>query len=180
MATDYRIVAKGINYAVENGAKVINLSLGGQRVPESELRDAIIRAYEKDILIVGSAGNQNNSIPHYPDAYPEVISVAAVDAMGRKMSYSNYGPKVEVCAVTDNMTTLLGGGYGFGGGTSHSTPCVAALGALLFSRFPNLSNSNVRQIITSTADSINYLNGEYSSMLGSGKINFRRALEAGE
>ncbi len=179
LTTDYSRVAAGIRYAQEQGARVINLSLGGSQEPPSELREAIEAAYQEGILIVGSAGNQNHALPHYPDAYPEVMSVAAVDAQGEKRSSSNFGDEVEVCALAAHTTTLLGGDYGVVGGTSHATPCVAALGALLLSRYPLLTPAEVRAIISATADPIEDPNSEYAGMLGAGRINFLRALEDG-
>jgi serine protease len=179
LATDYRRVAQGIRYAVENGARVVNLSLGGLQPPDPSLKDAIAAAYGAGVLIVGSAGNQDSDRLHYPDAYDEVMSVAAVDAAGTKTTSSNYGETVEVSAQTGNMTTTLGGGYDSAGGTSHATPCVSALGALLFSHSPQLTNDEVRDIIGATADSVDTMNPEHVGLLGAGRINFLAALESG-
>ena len=180
METDYRIVAKGVLYAIENGAKVINLSLGGHNMPPQVLKEAIEQAYANGILIVAAAGNENTSATLYPGGYPEIMAVAAVDSIGRKKSYSNYGSWVEISASPDRITTFLGGGYDRSGGTSLSTPCVAALGALLFSHYSDLTNVEVREIIKNTADSTDQVNPHHEGMLGAGKINFYRALRSRE
>jgi len=176
MKTDYELVARGIRYAVENGAKVINLSLGGQKEPEYSLERTIKWAFSKGVLIVGSAGNQNSSRPHYPDAYSEVICVAAVNRHDKKQSKSNYGKNVEVCAPTGSYSTKLGGGYGQSGGTSHATPYVSALAALLFSICPEYSNHEVKERIINSAEPIDELNPKYKGKLGAGRINFFKAV----
>jgi len=176
MKTDYKLVAKGIKYAVNNGAKVINLSLGGQRISPNYLKKTIEWAYSKEVLIVGSAGNQNSTKNHYPDAYPEVISVAALDQNDVKSSNSNYGKNVEVCAPTGSYTAKKDGKYGRGWGTSHATPYVSALGALLFSKYPKWANEQVRKRIIDSADSIETFNPKYKGKLGAGRVNFHKAL----
>lgn len=178
MRTDYNRVAAGIRYAVENGARVINLSLGGPGRTPSSLNGAISEAYSDGALIVGSAGNQNSSRPQYPDALDEVISVAATNKFGKKKGYSNYGNTVEISAPSGVRTTRLFGGWTLGGGTSHSTPYVSAIGALLFHKCPNLSNNDIRQIIRETATPIDKKNPGFERKLGAGMANIDKALKS--
>ncbi|HBS43959.1 MAG TPA: peptidase S8, partial [Paenibacillus sp.] len=90
-------VAEGIIWAADNGAKVINLSLGNY-ADSQFLHDAIKYAYDRDIVLVSAAGNDNTERPGFPAAYPEVIAVAATNASGEKASFSNYGDYIDGAA----------------------------------------------------------------------------------
>lgn len=90
-------IAEAIRFAADQGADVINLSLGGSG--ESQLlEDAINYAYNKDVVIVAAAGNANTNSAGYPARYPHVIGVAALDALGGKAPYSNFGAGVDISA----------------------------------------------------------------------------------
>jgi len=168
------MVAKGMKYAVENGAKVINLSLDSN-IPV--IKKTIKWTYKKGAVIVGTAGNQNSTMNCCPDAhFKEVICVASLDWNDRKWISSNYGENIDICAPTLSVTTTICGSYGRGGGTSHATPYVTALAALLFSKHPNWTNEKVIRVIIDSADSIDAINPKYKGQLGAGKINFLKAL----
>lgn len=154
-------VAQAIRFAVDNGAKVINLSLGGPDTSTAE-RDAVVYAAEHGVLVVAAAGNDGEagSPPSYPAQYAKdldgVIAVAAVDYELRRSPYSNVNDYVELAAPGGNLRVDLNDdgygdgvlqqtldpeaverfrfnefGYFFFHGTSMATPHVAALGALL-------------------------------------------------
>lgn len=89
-------VARGIVYAVEHGAKVLNMSLGSPS-DSSIIRDAIKYAYDNDVVVVCAAGNDNGSL-RYPAKYPETIAVGAVRLDKERAWYSNYGPELDVVA----------------------------------------------------------------------------------
>jgi len=90
-------IAEAIIFAADNGANVINMSLGGGG--ESKLmQDAIDYAYKKGVTIVAAAGNSNRNAAFYPARYPKVIAVSATGSTGEKAPYSNYGAGVDVAA----------------------------------------------------------------------------------
>ncbi|MBE9239461.1 DUF5942 domain-containing protein [Synechocystis salina] len=90
-------IAEAIMYAADNGASVINMSLGGGGESKT-LADAIDYAYSKGVVIIAAAGNEGQNAAAYPGRYPKVISVAATDATGNKAEYSNYGAGVDIAA----------------------------------------------------------------------------------
>jgi serine protease len=90
-------IAEAIIFAADNGANVINMSLGGGG--ESKLmQEAIDYAYKKGVVIVAAAGNSNRNAAFYPARYPKVIAVSATTSTGEKATYSNYGAGVDVAA----------------------------------------------------------------------------------
>jgi serine protease len=90
-------IAEAIIFAADNGANVINMSLGGGG--ESKLmQEAIDYAYRKGVVIVAAAGNSNRNAAFYPARYPKVIAVSAISSTGEKAPYSNYGAGVDVSA----------------------------------------------------------------------------------
>jgi len=132
-------IIKGIIYAVENGARVINISSGSHRYSES-YKSALEYATSNGVLVVCSAGNEGSTSACYPAAYdiPGLISVGASTTRDAKCSFSNYGNWVDVSAPGQYiMTTLLNDSYGATQGTSFSTPMVAGIAALLFSKYPD-------------------------------------------
>jgi len=122
-------IAKGIVWAVDNEAKVINISLV---VPNSSpaLEQAIDYAWSKGIVLIAGAGNNIKSVPVYPAAYPKVIAVAAIDSEGELWSKSNYGDWVDAYAPgVEIYSTLPGNNYGYQSGTSMATAYVSAAAA---------------------------------------------------
>ncbi len=148
-------VAQGIRYAADNGARVINLSLGGT-TPSTAVLDAIRYAQSKGALVVAAAGNNGSSAPFYPAYYEEVVAVSATDEHDEYWSISNYGSWVDVAAPGSSIwstywTATNPNGFGFMSGTSMAAPHVSALAALIWSVNGSLSPAQVRDIIQSTA-----------------------------
>jgi len=115
----------GIEWAVDNGADVISMSLGGTDYSAS-LETACNNAYAEGALLVAAAGNDNTSVPDYPAAYESVISVAAVDEDKQKAGFSNYGSTIELAAPgVDVLSTIPVGDDATGdviwSGTSHQS-----------------------------------------------------------
>ena len=79
-------IAKGIIWAVDHGADVINMSLGNYQ-SSSLLKEAIDYAYNRDVVLIAAAGNENTSRPSFPASYPQVLSVAAIDYTGNRASF---------------------------------------------------------------------------------------------
>jgi serine protease len=96
-------IANGIYYAVNNGAKIINMSFGTYTASVT-LQDAVNYAYQNGVSIIASAGNNASSIPHYPSSYPSCVCVSAVRYDKTRPFYSNYGPDVDICAPGGDLT----------------------------------------------------------------------------
>jgi thermitase len=167
-------IAQGITWAADHGARVINMSLGGFYSSQT-LQQAITYAWNRGLVIVAAAGNENTNSPSYPAAYPEVIGVAATDSSDNRASFSNYGSYVSVAAPgVGILSTVRGGGYQSWSGTSMASPHVAGLAGLLFSQDPSRSNATVRQIIEQSADDLGSPGRD--DYFGYGRINAERAL----
>ena len=152
-------VAAGIRYAVDNGADVVNLSLGGGGVSRS-ISSALTYAQQHDVLVVVAAsGNSVTSIPDYPARYSEsltnVISVGAHNQSNRIADFSNdvgFTNTVQVDAPGVSVySTVVGNRYSWFSGTSMAVPQVAGLAVLTISANPNLSASQVRNLIVGGA-----------------------------
>ncbi|MFL5917609.1 MAG: S8 family serine peptidase [Gaiellaceae bacterium] len=143
-------MARAIDYAVDHGAAVINVSLYGED-RNGFLHDSIHRAREAGVLVATAAGNEGWSLLEYPAAYPDVISVGATDEDGALAFYSNRGPWVKLAAPGCVLTTQVGGGFGAGCGTSGATPIVAGIVALLRAHAPFASSEQIEAALERTA-----------------------------
>ncbi len=144
-------VAQGIIWATDHGARVINMSLGNYADAQF-LHDAIKYAFDRDVVIVAASGNDNTERPGFPAAYPEVFAVAAMDGNRAKASFSNYGDYIDAAAPGVNIaSTYLQGQYAAMSGTSMASPHAAALAALIRSINPQLTNTEVMDIMRQTA-----------------------------
>jgi subtilisin family serine protease len=164
-------VALAIRYAVDNGAKVINMSFGKYISPDKKWVDEAIQyALQKDVVVVHASGNDGENIDinyNYPNAFtiennklPNFINVGASgdeSTGGLVPFFTNYGKKmVDVFAPgVDIHCGITGGGTQVASGTSLASPIVAGLAALLRSYFPKLTATNVVDIITKSATTIN-------------------------
>ncbi|MBD8496731.1 S8 family peptidase [Paenibacillus arenosi] len=167
-------VAEGIIWATDNGAKVINLSLGNY-VDGALLHDAVRYAHERDVVLIAATGNDNTSQPGYPAAYPEVFAVSATDSNTGKASYSNYGNYVDVVAPgTSIASTYTNNQYAALSGTSMASPHVAALAALIRSVNPSLKNTEVYDIMRQTVNDLGTKGKD--NYYGHGQIDVERAL----
>jgi subtilisin family serine protease len=145
-------VASGITWATDNGARVINLSLGGSY--SETIAAAIGYAIGKGVLVVAAAGNNGNSNAFYPAADSRVLSVAATQPNDRLYSWSNYGSWVSVAAPGCDLTTVRSGHYAELCGTSASTPMVSGLAALAMSYSPGSSAEAIKLAIASSAHGV--------------------------
>ncbi|WP_028610391.1 S8 family peptidase [Paenibacillus harenae] len=169
-------VAQGIIWAVDHGAKVINMSLGNYAQADF-LHDAIKYAYEHDVVMIAASGNDNTDRPGYPAAYPEVFAVAATDSNKEKASFSNYGDYIDVAAPGDSIaSTYPGSQYAALSGTSMASPHVAALAGLIRSVNPELSNEEVMELMRKSAADIGTQGKDI--YFGYGEIDVDQALHA--
>ncbi len=145
--------AGGIEYAVDKGAKIINLSwtlMPG--IDPQPVQTAINYAHSKGALVVAAAGDTFDSSYKYPAALDHVLSVAATNRDDGHPDFSTYNDKVDVAAPgTDILGVYLGGGYARLTSTHAATPNVSGLAALIWSVNPTLTPDEVEGIIESTA-----------------------------
>lgn len=142
-------VAKGIYFATDNGARVINLSLGTS-VDSITLRDAVNYAANKGVFIAAAAGNNSGAPCAYPASYSGAICVVATDSRNLLASFSNIGGELAAPGVY-NYSTYIGSSYRYLSGTSMATPHVAGASALLFSICPTCTSSQIRNLLRDTA-----------------------------
>lgn len=169
-------VAKGIYWAVDHGANVINMSLGDYYHSDA-LYDAIKYAYDRDVVLISASGNDNVEDPMYPSKYEEVFTVAAVDEARNRAFFSNYGQHVDVTAPGEHIPSLFpDNNYVVMSGTSMAAPHVAGLAGLIRSLRPDLSNEQVYDVITSTAKDLG--TEGHDAYYGFGEIDIAAALES--
>lgn len=157
-------VASAICYAVNNGAKVINMSLGKYTSPDADMvNDAIAYAAKKDVLLVQAAGNNKkdiDAIAYFPSAkdksgnsFANYMRVGASDKQGRPCSFSNYGKKeVDIFAPGMEITSVtVENEYMESQGTSIAAPVVTAVAAMIRAYFPKLKASQVKEILIRSA-----------------------------
>lgn len=150
---DAKIVADGVVWAVDHGARVINLSLGGG-VNSSVLADAIDYAFAKDVVVVACVGNVMPDGPAkiwYPASEPGILAVTALTSDGQAWKGALSGPQTVLAAPGSNLVGSGINGFQRVEGTSFASPLVAASAALVRSHWPNMSAANVVQRLISTA-----------------------------
>jgi serine protease len=162
-------VAKGIIWATDHGARVINLSLGGGK--SAGLEQAMEYANSKQVVVLAAGGNygQAGNAPLYPAAYPQAIAVASVDDTLAHSAYGNTGAYLDISAPGEGIVSTWGTSptaYADASGTSMATPYAAAEAALIISTTPKLSASRVKLIMENTATHLGP-----STVFGHGLIN---------
>ena len=180
----YLAISYGMRYSVDNGARVLNLSIGG-RSPSFILEDASAYCHSQGAVIVVAAGNTGSAVL-YPAAYDDYcLAVAATDANDERPNWSNYGPQVDVAAPgyfvwgadyspndPDNLNS-----YHWKSGTSFATPHVAGAAALVMAYKPFLTNNQIMALIKYTADDVNAsTHPGVDDFLGYGRINLKTLL----
>ncbi len=167
-------LAEAIRYAVDNGAKIISMSLGGDEYVAA-LKNACDYARSKGAILIAAAGNDGSEGVEYPAAFKSVVAVGALDKNDKLASFSNYGEELELVAPgVDIFTTLPGNAYGYIDGTSASVPQVSGVASLILSVNPELSGEDVRKILRDSADDLGFKGKDV--FYGYGKVNASRAL----
>ncbi|MFC6081438.1 S8 family serine peptidase [Sphaerisporangium aureirubrum] len=172
------VVARGIRYAVDKGADVINMSISKDR-PTRQERAAIRYAISKGVVLVAAAGNDGagkaDGPYSYPASLPGVISVAAADRALHKASFSNRNSLVLVAAPgVDVFGAGPGDQYWVGRGTSQATALVSGVAALIKAKYPRMTPALVAQALTSSARRRTARG--YDPGMGFGVVNAARAL----
>jgi len=163
-------LAYAIEWAAQQGADVINLSLGAEN-DSQVLRDTIANVIGQGVIVVAAAGNLNSAVPQYPANYPDVLSVTAVDAAGIKADFASYGAGwIDLAApgvgITSTMISSLGSGYASWSGTSMAAGFVSGAAALVRHRLPTASVAQIETHFTTHAGNLNSLNPAYINQLG--------------
>ncbi|MET8039418.1 type VII secretion-associated serine protease mycosin [Micromonospora sp. NPDC005215] len=173
-------IAAAIDWAVEQGADVINLSL--TTIPGPELTAAVDRALAKRVVLVAAAGNRaedQQDRPGYPAAYPGVIAVGGVDEQGGHVGSSISGDYVDIAAPGLNIIGPAPQGSGYRaeptGGTSYAAAYVSGVAALVRSTYPDLTPQQVAERLERTAD--NPPEG-HNGDIGYGVVNPYRAVSS--
>ncbi len=192
-------IAKAIRWATDQGADIINLSLGGVGFgQDTDLADAVTYAFKRNVVLVAAAGNDAAAVGKDLDVEPVfpicddngenmVIGVTAVDVDDTKPGFANYGKScVDVAAPGKRILSTIGrdpitgiispSSYAYASGTSLATPFVSGHAALLRAVYPDATNRQIRDRIIASTDPIDMknttqCNGSCAGKLGSGRIN---------
>jgi len=192
-------LARAIVYAADHKAKVINLSIEGEKMTRTE-QAAIDYAYEKGALIVMAAGNQGADTGERLAGFRHVLPVAALDTQDKRVGFSNWGQHVRIAAPGVDILSLRArrsdfllltgaknykAGDSFVGpekqfmrssGTSFAAPLVAGTASLIWAKHPHLSNAQLERMLMMSADDVETPGWE--QLTGYGRLNARKALEA--
>jgi subtilisin family serine protease len=172
----YSDLANAITYAADHGARIIITTVNGTTA-SSTLQSAVDYAWSKGAVLFASPGNDSTSTPYYPAACNHAIAVSATDPNDNLASFSNYGNWIELSAPGVNiLTTQMGGGYWYCWGTSFSAPIAGAVGALVLSRQPSLSNSALVSLLETTSDDLG--SPGFDQYFGYGRVNAYKAVAA--
>ncbi|MET8355386.1 type VII secretion-associated serine protease mycosin [Micromonospora sp. NPDC005171] len=173
-------IAAAIDWAVAQGADVINLSL--TTIPRPELTAAVERALANGVVLVAAAGNRSENsqnLPGYPAAYPGVIAVGGVDEQGSHVGTSISGDYVDIAAPGMNIVGPAPGNTGYRtvpeGGTSYAAAYVSGVAALVRAAYPSLNPQQVADRLKRTAD--NPPEGQNAD-IGHGMVNPYRAVSS--
>jgi len=153
-------ITSGINWAYQNGAKVISMSIGGGG-NSSTMNNACTNAMNAGCVVVAAAGNSNTSTMSYPGAYTNVIGVGSTTSSDTRSSFSNWGTWVDVAAPGSSIySTYPRSGttdrYATMSGTSMACPHVAGLAALVWASPFGTTSAAVRSRIETTGDAITF------------------------
>ena len=169
----YANTALGVIWAVDHGAQVINLSLGGTD-PSSVLADAINYAHSQGTVVVAAAGNTGDNFVLYPARYPNVIAVAKTNSTNN-WDGSNYGPEIDLAAPGTAIYSTVIGGYDYKSGSSLSTAFVSGLAAILKGVSGNTSPDTIETQMESTALDIEFAG--WDEYTGAGLIQMDMAIQ---
>jgi subtilisin family serine protease len=174
-------LANGIIYAADNGAEVINMSLGGTY--SSTVANAVNYAEAAGVIMAAASGNYHPVYwptyeITYPARLPNTLAVGSVDSSDVRASNSCYGPELDVVAPgVSILTTYDTDGYGPASGTSLASPHVAGLVALILAQHPGSTLAQVRDAIRSWADNVAAMGGaNFTNQYGYGRINAHNSL----
>lgn len=170
------IVLRALDWSVQHGAKVVNLSFSGGRDPVMER--AVAAAVRRNVILVAAAGNGGpKAAPSYPAAYPDVIAVTALDSAERLYAHANHGEYISFAAPgVDILVPALKNGHMFMSGTSMAAAYVSGIMALMLERAPQLRPEDALRVLADTAEDLGTRGHDES--FGAGRVQARAALDA--
>lgn len=174
--TNTDVLLTAIDWAVRNGARVLNMSFVG---PRDAALEALLEAARKQrIVMVAAAGNAGpEAAPAYPAAYPGIIAVTAVDEKDRRYRHSNRGSYIAVAAPgVDVLAPVERGGHSYLSGTSFAAAYVSGIAALLLERDPNLGAQSLGELIAAGADDLGPAGRDED--YGAGRVNAFSSLKS--
>jgi subtilisin family serine protease len=175
---DLVTLIRAIDFAVNNGADVINLSLG-MPMRSRLLSSAIRSATRHGVIVVAAAGNLSSSFAQYPAADSCVISVTSTGPTDTRSDFANYGGWIDFTAPGESIYSMYPrDGYAWWSGTSMAAPFVAGQAALLRSLSPRLDARATAGVIAATAQPLDQLNPAFVGKLGDGRINIGASVAA--
>jgi subtilisin family serine protease len=176
---DVMSVASGVRWAIDHGARVINLSLGMLKNSDA-LQHVLAEAEARGIVVVAAAGNWGAENPReFPGSSSHAFAIAAVNADATPATFTSFGSQVALCAPGVAIrSTFVGGGYRVWSGTSMAAPFVAGTAALLFALHPNWDPEAILQRITTTTVPAVAVPPAMQGRLGAGVLDVGAALAA--
>ncbi|MFX0120512.1 MAG: S8 family serine peptidase [Candidatus Hodarchaeota archaeon] len=173
---DWDMFIEAIEYAVNNGANIIHLSISAYEIPPKSFHTAIKSAYNSGVIVVSVTGNNQDEVT-YPGKYPEVIAVSATTKDRKIAFFSSAGDQNEICAPGENISSIFPGisTTRIGSGTSFAAPLVSGAISLILSLNKSLSIEMVRSILHETSTDL----GDQGKdpIFGYGLLNVSAALE---
>ncbi|MHA2244401.1 MAG: S8 family serine peptidase [Candidatus Hodarchaeales archaeon] len=173
---DWDMFIEALDYAVDNGARIIHLSIQADGIPPESFHTAIKRAYENEVIIVSVTGNNKDDVT-YPGKYSEVIAVSATTRVREIAHFSSTGDQNEICAPGDGVNSTYPGKMEpqIGSGTSFAAPLVSGAISLILSLNSSLSIEMVRSILHETSTDLGASGKD--PIFGYGLLNVSAALE---
>lgn len=177
----------GVNYAVQNGADIINMSWG-LREESLSLKNALTTAANSGCILIAAAGNDGTSAIQYPAVYDNVISVGSVDRTGKLSDFSQRSNKVNICAPGGNnsgtrqpiysLGSSSSSAINYGVGTSFSAPLIAGAAALLKEHDPTMTQQDFLALLRDNSDPVTTQNQSDQAYVGYGTLNMGKLLDA--
>jgi len=175
-SSDWKIFVRAIEYAVDNGARIINLSIFANARPPDSFEQVISDARAHGVIVVGISGNQGENQVMYPGKYRTVLAVSATDRSDLLASFSNRGPEVAVCAPGDAITAFtVGGRPATESGTSFAAPHVSGTLALILSLAPGLSADEAVAVLEGSCEDLGQRGRD--ALFGNGLVDAWGAVE---
>lgn len=173
--TTTHILISAVDWAVRNGARVLNMSFIGSHDPA--LQQILSAANGKGVTVVAAAGNGGPTAgPVYPAAYPDVIAVTAVDERDQLYQYANRGSYIALAAPgVDILAPVERGGYAYVSGTSFAAAYVSAIAALLLERDPSLDSKAILELLAAGAEDLGPAGRDDG--FGAGRVNALSSLK---